>query len=137
MIVEGATKKVKRFILTLKSNSKKKMFVLMNNNVLEHFWRVKTINSLYNYIILIVISTFSELPSINVFVLHKDVIYHLMEKCIKNVTYCWVTKIPNTLKPLAVEIGLHHPLDGITNLRYMLLHLLTTNFLPRVDGHSL
>ncbi len=35
------------------------------------------------------------------------------------------------------EMGLDHPLDGITNPKYKLLHFLTTNFfLQREEGTS-
>jgi hypothetical protein len=37
----------------------------------------------------------------------------------------------------AFPMGLNHPLDGVTNLKYKLLHLLTTkNFLQRDEGTS-
>jgi hypothetical protein len=33
-------------------------------------------------------------------------------------------------------LGLYHPLDGINNPKYNLLHFLTTNFLHREEGSS-
>jgi hypothetical protein len=36
----------------------------------------------------------------------------------------------------AVLMGLYHPLDGITNPMYKLLHFLTTIFLQREEGTS-
>ncbi len=33
-------------------------------------------------------------------------------------------------------IGLYHPLDGVTNPKYKLLHFLTTNFWKREEGTS-
>jgi hypothetical protein len=33
-------------------------------------------------------------------------------------------------------MGLHHPLDGITNPKFKLLHFLTTNILQREEGTS-
>jgi len=41
----------------------------------------------------------------------------------------------NTAKLKPISIGLHHPLDGIANPKYKLLHFLKTNFFPKQRRH--
>jgi hypothetical protein len=59
--------------------------------------------------------------------------------CTKGPPVCWTWRgteeIPQKCKKII--IGLHHPLDGVNNPKYKLLHFIQlTNFLHRKEGTS-